>query len=146
MANEGTELLVRLFTQEVPEIASGVVEIMASARKAGFRCKLAVQSRDSRVDAVGACVGKRGSRICKIVDQLGNERIDIFLWHDSPEVLITRALQPAVIEKVILHHAQHRADVVVKEEEQMSLVEGRGGVNRELASQLSGWAIQVMTQ
>lgn len=146
MPDEETELVARLFAQEIPEIAAGVVEIKAIACRAGFRSKLAVQSHDPRVDAVGVCVGKRGSRIRTIIDQLGNEGIDVILWHDAPEELITMALSPAAIERVLLHHAQHRAVVVVKEEDQLSLAEGRGGVNRELASRLCGWEIQVVAQ
>jgi N utilization substance protein A len=142
MCNGETEL-ARLFAQEVPEIASGVVEIKAIARKPGVRSKLLVQSRDPGIDAVGVCVGKRGSRIKRIVDQLDGERIDLFRWNDSPEELIANALQPAAIEKVILHPAQHRAVVVVKED-QRSWVEGRQGENRELASRLCGWLIEVV--
>jgi N utilization substance protein A len=145
MPDEETDLIARLFAQEIPEIAAGVVEIKAIARRAGYRTKIAVSSIDHKVDCVGACVGVRGSRIKNIVDELGGERIDIFRWNDSPETLIVSALQPAAIQKVILHHAQHRA-VVVVEEDQLSLVEGRWGVNRELASRLCGWAIQAVTQ
>jgi N utilization substance protein A len=145
MAEGETERVARLFAQEIPEIAAGMVEIKAIARRAGLRTKLAVQSRDPHVDAVAVCVGVRGCRIRKIVEQLGAERIDLFRWDDSPETLIVRALQPAALEKVILHHAQHRAVVVVKVD-QMSLVEGRGGANRELASRLCGWEIEAVAQ
>jgi N utilization substance protein A len=139
------EHVVRLFAQEIPQIAAGVVEIKAVARKAGLRTKVALYSPDPKVDAVGCCVGVRGCRIRKIVDQLGMERIDLMRWDDSPERLIVNALQPARVEKVILQHAQHRAVVVVTAD-QASLVEGRRGLNRELASRLSGWQIQVRVE
>jgi N utilization substance protein A len=137
-----TAAVVRLFAQEIPEIAAGTVEIKAIARKPGYRSKLALYSRDPRVDCVGACVGVRGFRIKNIVDELGGERIDLFRWSDTAEQLITNALQPAAIERVILRPAEHRAVVAVKPD-QVSLVLGRRGLNRELASDLSGWQIDV---
>jgi transcription termination/antitermination protein NusA len=142
MANEETDFIARLFAEEIPEIAAGIVEIKAIARKPGSRTKLALQSHDPRMDCVGACVGVRGARIRKIVDVLGGERIDLFRWHESPERLIATALLPAVIAEVILHPAQHRAVVVVKAD-QVALVTGRRGENRELASRLCGWQIEV---
>ncbi len=143
MPNDEAESLVRLFIQEVPEIAAGVVEIRAIARRVGVRSKLALYSHDHQVDDVGVCVGIRGSRIKNIVDQLGGERIDLFGWDDSPEKLIRNALQPAAIEKVILHHAEHRATVVVREDPWF-LALGLGDLHRELASELSGWEIEVV--
>src|SRR5262249_53261762 len=134
--------VVRLFAGEVPEIAAGSIEIKAVARKPGYRCKLALQSRDPRGGRVGACVGVRRRRLQNLVDELGGERIDIVRWNDSPEQLITNALQPAAIERVILHPAERRAVVVVRPD-QVSLVLGRGGENRRLASELSGWQIEV---
>ncbi|MBI3410321.1 MAG: hypothetical protein HY040_18435 [Planctomycetes bacterium] len=142
MADDDAGLIARLFVQEVPEIAAGSVEIKAIARKPGRRSKLALQSKDASVDCIAACVGLRGARIKKIVGALGGERIDVFRWHDSPEQLIANALAPAAIEEVILHSEQHRAVVVVKAD-QASLVLGLRGENRELASQLSGWQIEV---
>jgi N utilization substance protein A len=142
MANDDTGLIARLFAREVPEIGAGSIEIKAIARKPGYRCKVALQSVDASVDCIAACVGLRGARIKNIVEPLGGERIDLFRWVDSPEQLIANALQPATIEKIILHPAQHRAVVVVKAD-QVSLALGRGGWNRELASQLSGWQIEV---
>jgi N utilization substance protein A len=134
--------VVRLFAQEVPEIGTGSVEIRAVARKPGSRSKLALRSQDPKVDCIGACVGVRGHRIKNIVDALGGERIDLVRWDDSPEQLIANALQPAALERVILHPAEHRAVVVVKPD-QVSLVLGRRGENRQLASELSGWQIEV---
>jgi N utilization substance protein A len=142
MADDETGLIARLFTQEVPEIGAGSIEIKAIARKPGYRTKLALQSRDPSVDCIAACVGLRGARIRKIVNALGAERIDLIRWDDSPERLITNALQPAAIETIILHPAQQRAVVVVKAD-QASLVLGRGGENCALASRLSGWQIEV---
>jgi N utilization substance protein A len=140
---DDTHHVARLFAQEVPEIAAGSVEIKAIARRPGYRSKLALFSRDPRVDCVGVCVGVRGHRIKNIVDALpAGERIDLFRWHDSPEQLITNALQPAVIQRVVLHPAQHRAVVAVAPD-QVALVLGRGGENRQLASELSGWQIDV---
>src|SRR5262249_52942069 len=126
--SDDTDHITRLFAQEVPEIASGAVEIKAIAREPGYRSKLPLLSRDPRVDCVGACVGVRGNRIKKVVDHLGGERIDLFRWNDSPVQLITDALQPAAIERVVLHPSQHRAVVVVKTD-QVSLVLGRHGEN-----------------
>jgi transcription termination/antitermination protein NusA len=139
---DDTGAVVRLFAQEVPEIAAGNIEIKAIARKPGYRSKLALHSQDPRVDCIGVCVGVRGFHIKNIVDALGGERIDLIRWQDSPERLIVNALQPAVIEKVLLHPAEHRAVVVVKSD-QVSLVLGRHGANRQLASELSGWQIDV---
>jgi transcription termination/antitermination protein NusA len=141
MSND-TGALLRLFQEEVPEIAAGTIEIKAIARKPGYRCKLALHSRDPRVDCIGKCVGIRGFRIKNIVDALDGERIDLLRWQDSPEELIANALQPAKIERVILHPAEHRA-VVVVQADQVSLVQGRRGENQQLASELSGWRIDV---
>jgi N utilization substance protein A len=139
---DDTGALVRLFSEEVPEIAVGSVEIKAIARKPGYRSKLALYSQDPSVDCIGVSVGVRGFHIKNIVDVLGGERIDLIRWTDSIEQLIINALQPAVIDGVILHPAEHRAVVVVKPD-QVSLVLGRGGLNRQLASDLSGWQIEV---
>lgn len=142
---DDTESLVRLFRDEVPEIAAGLVEIKAIARKAGYRSKIVLYSQDTQVDCVGVSVGVRGIHIKNIVDVLGGERIDLIRWTDSTEQLIINALQPAGIIRVILHPTEHRAVVVVKPE-QVSLVLGRGGLNRQLASDLSGWQIEVEEQ
>jgi transcription termination/antitermination protein NusA len=136
------DLIARLFAQEIPEVTSGQVEIMGIARSVGYRTKMAVRSHDPRVDCIGVCVGNRGRRIKAIVDRLGFERIDLLRWSDSPEQMIASALQPAAIEKVTLYPAQHRALVIVKAD-QLSLVHGRGGINRELASRLCCWQIDI---
>jgi len=139
---DDTGAVVRLFAQEVPEIAAGTVQIKAVARRPGLRSKLAVLSSDPRVDAIAVCVGVRGFRIKNVIDALSGERIDLVRWQDSPEQLIVDSLQPAAIERVILHPAERRA-VVVVQPDQVSLVQGRRGENRELASELTGWQIEV---
>jgi N utilization substance protein A len=123
----------------------GVIEVRAMAREPGYRSKVAVSSSDARVDCVGACVGVRGNRIKNIVDELGGERIDIVRWDDNLEVLIPNALQPAEVEQVILCKMLGRAIVLVRED-QLSLAIGRRGQNVRLASKLSGWDIEIMTQ
>jgi N utilization substance protein A len=139
------ELVQRLFEQEIPEIADGVIEIRALAREPGYRSKVAVSSSDQRVDCVGACVGVRGNRIKNIVDELAGERIDIVRWSDDLEVLIPNALQPAEAEQVILCKMLGKAIVLVRED-QLSLAIGRRGQNVRLGSKLCGWDIEIMTQ
>src|SRR5580700_4720289 len=139
------QLVQRLFEQEIPEIADGVIEIRAMAREPGYRTKVAVSSMDQRVDCVGACVGVRGNRIKNIVDELSGERIDIVRWNDDLQVLIPNALQPAEVEEVILCQMLGRAIVLVRED-QLSLAIGRRGQNVRLASKLCGWDIEIMTR
>jgi N utilization substance protein A len=139
---DATSLVAQLFAQEIPEIASGKVKIRAIARIPGRGSKLALQSEDSSIDCVGACVGIRGYHVKNIVDALGGERLDLIRWNDASELLIINALQPARIEKVNLHPSERCAVVVVKSN-QVSLVFGRGGENRQLASELTGWRIEV---
>lgn len=138
-------LVQRLFEQEIPEIAEGVIEVRAMAREPGYRSKVAVSSSDQRVDCVGACVGVRGNRIKNIVDELGGERIDIVRWSDDLQVLVPNALQPAEVEEVILCQMLGRAIVLVRED-QLSLAIGRRGQNVRLASKLCGWDIEIMTR
>ena len=139
------QLVQRLFEQEIPEIAEGVIEIRAIAREPGYRTKVAVSSTDQRVDCVGACVGVRGNRIKNIVDELGGERIDIVRWSEDMQVLIPNALQPAEVEEVILCQMLGRAIVLVRED-QLSLAIGKRGQNVRLASKLCGWDIEIMTR
>ena len=134
----------RLFELEIPEIADQTISIRALAREAGYRSKVAVTSIDAKVDAVGACVGVRGTRIKNIVDELGGERIDIVRWNESLQVLIPNALQPAEIDEVMLCQLLGRAIVLVRED-QLSLAIGRRGQNVRLASKLVGWDIEIMT-
>jgi len=139
------QLVQRLFEQEIPEIIDGVIEVRAMSREPGYRSKVAVSSSDQRVDCVGACVGVRGNRIKNIVDELAGERIDIVRWDDNLEIFIPNALQPAEVEQVILCKMLGRAIVLVRED-QLSLAIGRRGQNVRLASKLSGWDIEIMTQ
>jgi N utilization substance protein A len=134
----------RLFELEIPEIQDQIIQIRALAREAGYRTKVAVSSTDTKVDAVGACVGVRGTRIKNIVDELGGERIDIVRWHDTLQALIPYALQPAEIDEVMLCPLLGRAIVLVRED-QLSLAIGRRGQNVRLASKLVGWDIEIMT-
>src|SRR6266699_3431712 len=138
------ELIRRLFEREVPEVGERTIEIKALAREPGHRTKIAVSSIDAKVDAVGACVGVRGTRIKNIVDELGGERIDIVRWNESLQVLIPNALQSAEIDEVMLCQLLGRAIVLVRED-QLSLAIGRRGQNVRLASKLVGWDIEIMT-
>lgn len=139
------DLVRRLFEQEIPEIADGVIEIKAVAREVGYRAKVAVHSVDQRVDCVGACVGVRGNRIKNIVDELHGERIDIVRWSDARQILITNALQPAEVDEVILCEKLERAIVLVGSD-QLSLAIGKRGQNVRLAKKLCGWDIEIMTR
>lgn len=139
------QLVQRLFEQEIPEIADGVIEIRAISREPGYRSKVAVISSDNRIDCVGACVGVRGNRIKNIVEELGGERIDIVRWSDDLQVLVPNALQPAEIDEVILCQMLGRGIVLVRED-QLSLAIGRRGQNVRLASKLCGWDMEIMTR
>ena len=138
------DFIRRLFEAEVPEVSEHVIEIKAMAREAGFRTKIAVSSIDSKVDAVGACVGVRGSRIRNIVDELGGEKIDIVRWNESSQILIANALKPAEVEEVSLCFELGRATIIVRED-QLSLAIGRRGQNVRLAARLTGWDIDILT-
>ena len=138
-------LVQRLFEQEIPEIADGVITINAISREPGYRSKVAVSSIDSKVDCVGACVGVRGNRIKMVIDELAGERIDIVRYDEDPQVMIPNALQPAEVDEVILCRMMGRAIVLVRED-QLSLAIGKRGQNVRLASKLCGWDIEIMTQ
>jgi transcription termination/antitermination protein NusA len=138
------DFIRRLFEVEVPEVQEKVIEIKALAREAGYRTKIAVTSIDTKVDAVGACVGVRGSRIKNIVDELGGEKIDIVRWNDSSQILITNALKPAEIVETSLNFELNRATVVVNDD-QLSLAIGKRGQNVRLAARLTGWDIDILT-
>jgi N utilization substance protein A len=138
------ELIRRLFEREVPEVGERTIEIKALAREAGHRTKIAVSSIDSKVDAVGACVGVRGSRIKNIVDELGGEKIDIVRWNESSQILIGNALKPAEVTEVALCFELGRATVVVNED-QLSLAIGKRGQNVRLAARLTGWDVDILT-
>jgi transcription termination/antitermination protein NusA len=138
------ELIRRLFEREVPEVGERTIEIKALAREAGHRTKIAVSSIDSKVDAVGACVGVRGSRIKNIVDELGGEKIDIVRWNESSQILIGNALKPAEVAEVSLCFELGRATVVVNDD-QLSLAIGKRGQNVRLAARLTGWDVDILT-
>src|SRR3954468_14174995 len=138
------ELIKRLFEREVPEVGERTIEIKALAREPGHRTKIAVSSIDSKVDAVGACVGVRGSRIKNIVDELGGEKIDIVRWNESSQILISNALKPPEVAEVSLCFELGRATVVVNED-QLSLAIGKRGQNVRLAARLTGWDIDILT-
>src|ERR1700759_3998009 len=138
------ELIRRLFEREVPEVGERTIEIKALAREPGHRTKIAVSSIDSKVDAVGACVGVRGSRIKNIVDELGGEKIDIVRWNESSQILIGNALKPAEVAEVALGFWVARARVVVNDDH-LSLAIGKRGQNVRLAARLTGWEIDILT-
>jgi N utilization substance protein A len=138
------DFIRRLFELEVPEVAEGIIEIKALAREAGYRTKIAVQSNDNKVDAVGACVGVRGSRIKNIVEELGGEKIDIVRWNESSQELIANALMPAKCSQVALCLELGGATVVVPED-QLSLAIGKHGQNVRLAARLTDWDIDILT-
>jgi N utilization substance protein A len=139
------QFMAKLFAQEVPEIYDGIVEIKAVARDPGSRAKIAVISRDSSVDPVGACVGMRGSRVQAVVNELAGEKIDIILWSQDVATFVVNALAPAEVVKVVLDEVRERIEVVVPDA-QLSLAIGRRGQNVRLASQLTGWDIDILTE
>jgi len=138
------DFIRRLFELEVPEVAEGIIELKVLAREAGYRTKVAVHSNDDKVDAVGACVGVRGSRIRNIVDELGGEKIDIVRWSDSSQALIANGLKPAEVSEIAICFELGRATVVVSED-QLSLAIGKHGQNVRLAARLTGWDIDILT-
>src|SRR6266478_5377433 len=137
--------MAKLFAQEVPEIYDGIVEVKAVARDPGSRAKIAVISRDSSVDPVGACVGMRGSRVQAVVNELQGEKIDIIPWSHDIATFVVNALAPAEVAKVVLDEERERIEVVVPDQ-QLSLAIGRRGQNVRLASQLTGWDIDILTE
>ena len=139
------QFMVKLFTMEVPEIYDGIIQIKSVARDPGSRAKIAVVSNDSSIDPVGACVGMRGSRVQAVVGELQGEKIDIIPWSQDPASFIVNALQPAEVAKVVLDEDAERIEVVVPDE-QLSLAIGRRGQNVRLASQLTGWDIDILTE
>jgi N utilization substance protein A len=139
------DFLRRLFESEVPEIAESIVEIKAVAREAGFRSKISVYSTDPRVDAVGSCVGLKGSRVQSIVRELGGERIDIVPWSQDASVFVSRALAPAKAMDVRMIEAEKRMAVIVADD-QLSLAIGKGGQNARLAARLTGWKIDLISK
>lgn len=138
------EMLVELFKIEVPEISEEVIEIRAAARDPGSRAKIAVKTNDGRIDPIGACVGMRGSRVQAVSNELDNERVDIVLWDDNPAQLVINAMSPAEVESIVVDEDSRTMDVAVSEDNLAQAIGGRGQ-NVRLASQLTGWTINVMS-
>jgi transcription termination/antitermination protein NusA len=138
------EFLIELFKLEVPEVGQGLIEIMGGARDPGLRAKVAVRSHDPRLDPVGACVGMRGSRVQSVSNELAGERIDIILWHENPAQFVINAMSPAEVLSIVVDEDKQSMDIAV-DEEKLSQAIGRGGQNVKLASQLTGWELNVMT-
>jgi N utilization substance protein A len=139
------EFLVELFKLEVPEVGEGLIEIKAAARDPGLRAKIAVKSNDPRIDPVGACVGMRGSRVQSVTNELNGERVDIILWNENPAQFVINAMSPAEVVSIVVDEDAHSMDVAVAEE-QLSQAIGRNGQNVRLASELTGWELNVMTE
>jgi N utilization substance protein A len=139
------KLLVELFKLEVPEASEGLIQIHAAARDPGLRAKIAVSSKDARIDPIGACVGMRGSRVQSVSNELAGERVDIILWSDNPAQFVINALAPAEVLSIVVDEELHSMDVIV-DERQLSQAIGRGGQNVRLASELTGWELNVMTE
>jgi len=139
------ELLIELFKLEVPEVGEGLIEIRGAARDPGLRAKIAVRALDSRIDPVGACVGMRGSRVQAVSNELNGERVDIILWNENPAQYVINAMSPADVISIVVDEDTHTMDVAVSEEN-LSQAIGRGGQNVRLASQLTGWELNVMDE
>ena len=139
------EFLIELFRLEVPEIGEGLIDILGAARDPGSRAKIAVQARDARIDPVGACVGMRGSRVQAVSNELAGERVDIILWNENPAQFVINAMAPADVVSIVVDEDRHSMDVAVREDN-LSQAIGRGGQNVRLASQLTGWELNVMDE
>ena len=144
MTRTSPEFLVELFKIEVPEVGQGLIDILGAARDPGLRAKIAVRSNDSRIDAVGACVGMRGSRVQAVSNELAGERVDIILWDDNSAQFVINAMSPAEVVSIVVDEDARSMDIAV-EEDKLSQAIGRGGQNIRLASELSGWELNVMT-
>lgn len=144
LSRTAPEFVVRLFELEVPEIEDGLLEIKSCARDPGMRSKIAVKSNDPRVDPIGTCVGMRGSRVTAVRNELGGENIDIVLWSQEPAQFVINALAPAEVQSIVVDEESHAMDVVVDENE-LAIAIGRSGQNVRLASELTGWTINLMT-
>ena len=144
MTRTSPQFLVELFKIEVPEVGQGLIDILGAARDPGLRAKIAVRSNDKRIDAVGACVGMRGSRVQAVSNELAGERVDIILWDENPAQFVVNAMSPAEVVSIVVDEDSHSMDVAV-EEDKLSQAIGRGGQNIRLASELAGWELNVMT-
>ena len=145
MTRTSPHFLIELFKIEVPEVGQGLIEILAAARDAGLRAKIAVKSNDARIDPVGACVGMRGSRVQAVSNELAGERVDIILWDDNAAQFVVNAMSPAEVVSIVVDEDAHSMDIAV-DEEKLSQAIGRGGQNIRLASELAGWELNVMTE
>jgi N utilization substance protein A len=139
------KFLIELFKLEVPEVGQGLIELKGAARDSGLRAKVAVQAKDKRIDPVGACVGMRGSRVQSVSNELAGERIDIVLWDDNPAQFVINAMAPAEVESIVVDEDTHSMDIAVAEDKLAQAI-GRGGQNVRLASELTGWTLNVMTE
>ncbi len=144
MTRTSPQFLVELFKIEVPEVGQGLIDILGAARDPGLRAKIAVRSNDKRIDAVGACVGMRGSRVQAVSNELAGERVDIILCDDNPAQFVVNAMSPAEVVSIVVDEDKHSMDIAV-EEDKLSQAIGRGGQNIRLASELTGWELNVMT-
>ena len=144
LSRTAPEFIMKLFELEVPEIEDGLLEIKSAARDPGIRAKIAVKSNDPRVDPIGTCVGMRGSRVTAVTNELAGERVDIILWSADPAQFVIGALAPAEVSSVMVDEEKHAMDVVVNEDN-LAIAIGRGGQNVRLASELTGWTINLMT-
>ena len=145
LSRTAPEFIIRLFDMEVPEIEDGLMELKACARDPGLRAKIAVKSNDPRVDPIGTCVGLRGSRVTAVRNEIGGENIDIVLWSADPAQFVIGALAPAEVSSIVVDEEKHSMDVVV-DEDNLAIAIGRNGQNVRLASELTGWTINLMTQ
>lgn len=143
LSRSAPEFMIELFRNEVPEIEQGLLEIKSCARDPGSRAKIAVLSHDKRVDPIGTCVGVRGSRVNAVTNELAGERVDIVLWSEDPAQFVINALAPANVSSIVVDEEKHAMDVVV-DEENLAIAIGRGGQNVRLASDLTGWKINIM--
>ena len=139
------EFLIELFKLEVPEVGQGLIQILGAARDAGVRAKIAVRSNDPRIDPVGACVGMRGSRVQAVSNEIAGERVDIIPYDENPAQFVINAMSPAEVQSIVVDEDSHSMDIAVAEEK-LSQAIGRGGQNIRLASQLTGWELNVMTE
>ena len=139
------EFLIELFKLEVPEVGQGLIQILGAARDAGVRAKIAVKSNDSRIDPVGACVGMRGSRVQAVSNEIAGERVDIIPYDENAAQFVINAMAPAEVVSIVVDEDSHSMDIAVTEEK-LSQAIGRGGQNIRLASELTGWELNVMTQ
>jgi|TARA_B110000438_G_scaffold123149_1_gene120164 N utilization substance protein A len=145
MTRTSPQFLIELFKIEVPEVGQGLIEILGAARDPGLRAKISVKSNEPRIDPVGACVGMRGSRVQSVSNELAGERVDIILWNENPAQYVINSMSPAEVISIVVDEDAHSMDVAV-DEEKLSQAIGRGGQNIRLASELTGWELNVMTE